>query len=209
MHQLDHFVWEAFDLKEEEQVFKNLTGVTPNYGGEHLDRGTHNSLLSIGEGRYLEIIALNLAKAEQFGFPTEAPKNFKSRMMTFGCKCKDLNQLKQLVTQAGLEVSSEFEITREAPTGEQYNWHTIVVGNHDFGHFMPFFTSRLSEHDPSEYLTKGCELRTFSVGHPKHAQLAQLYTKLELDIAVFKATKPVFNVVLETPKGRVALSSES
>ena len=79
MHDLDHLIWEEFDLEQAEKRFLNLTGVVPAFGGTH-PGGTHNSLLSLGDGKYLEIIAIDPARAEAFGYPTEAPPTFTHQL---------------------------------------------------------------------------------------------------------------------------------
>src|SRR6266576_956958 len=54
---LDHVILGINDLQRGIEVFGRLTGVTPQPGGEHPGRGTHNALVSLGDGRYLEIVA--------------------------------------------------------------------------------------------------------------------------------------------------------
>ena len=54
---LDHLILGINDLQHGIAVFNRLTGVTPRPGGEHPGRGTHNALVSLGDGRYLEIVA--------------------------------------------------------------------------------------------------------------------------------------------------------
>ncbi len=207
MHRLDHLIWETFDLKQAEIDFEVLTGVAPKFGGEHTSRGTHNSLLSLGGTNHLEIIAPNPARAAEFGFPKEAPAGFKGRLMTFGCRCNDFDYLRTLVERARLELASEFKVEREATNGELFRWRTMLLGGHDFGHFVPFFTARLRGSDPTKDLTRGCELKQFSIMHPRHQELARLYEKLELGITVKEAKEPAFNVVLQTPNGLVELGT--
>ena len=54
---LDHCVVAIHDLDAGMSAFESLTGVRPVYGGEHPSLGTHNALVSLGSGRYLEILA--------------------------------------------------------------------------------------------------------------------------------------------------------
>jgi hypothetical protein len=66
MHELDHLLWEELRLEESEQRFTELTGVRPAFGGTHPNQGTHNSLLSLGQGKYLELRAYFI-KVDQRG----------------------------------------------------------------------------------------------------------------------------------------------
>ena len=54
---LDHLVWCVNSVSEGMDMFEALTGVRPCTGGQHLGLGTHNALVSLGDGLYLEILA--------------------------------------------------------------------------------------------------------------------------------------------------------
>jgi len=55
--ELDHLILGINDLQRGVAAFNRFTDVTPQPGGEHPGRGTHNALVSLGDGRYLEIVA--------------------------------------------------------------------------------------------------------------------------------------------------------
>jgi hypothetical protein len=56
---LDHLVLAATTLADGIEFVAELTGVTPHPGGRHVAMGTHNALLRLGDGVYLEIIAID------------------------------------------------------------------------------------------------------------------------------------------------------
>jgi hypothetical protein len=54
---IDHIVYACRNLEQGIKEIKEKTGVVAVYGGKHLDFGTHNALINIGNEVYLEIIA--------------------------------------------------------------------------------------------------------------------------------------------------------
>jgi hypothetical protein len=56
---IDHLVIAAASLAEGGAFVKTVLGVDPQPGGRHSSMGTHNLLLSLGDGRYLEVISID------------------------------------------------------------------------------------------------------------------------------------------------------
>lgn len=56
---IDHLVVVATDLDAGAAAVEKCLGVAPGPGGRHALMGTHNRLLSLGEGTYLEVIAVD------------------------------------------------------------------------------------------------------------------------------------------------------
>lgn len=59
MLQLDHIVVAASTLEEGAAWVEDRVGVPMGAGGKHAAMGTHNRLLSLGPGRFLEVIAVD------------------------------------------------------------------------------------------------------------------------------------------------------
>jgi len=54
---IDHIAITAPTLEAGAKFVKNVLGVNPQKGGEHLRMGTHNLLLRLGDTTYLEVIS--------------------------------------------------------------------------------------------------------------------------------------------------------
>lgn len=69
---LDHLVVAAATLADGIEYFADIAGVTPQPGGKHVAMGTHNALVRLSAGTFLEIIAIdpegvNPARPRWFG----------------------------------------------------------------------------------------------------------------------------------------------
>lgn len=206
MHELDHLLWEERNLREGEMRFAERTGVTPAYGGPHTEGGTHNSLLSLGGETYLELIAPDPEHPGTGGLLENSSPDAAPGLFTFAVKAADLNLVEQLAQASGLEVLRR-RGGRTTPSGETLTWETLSVSNHEFGGFVPFFIRWGEVAHPSGTAPRGCELLEFSAFHPRHRELAGLYTALRLAVTVFEAEQPRLRATLSTPEGELELSS--
>jgi SAM-dependent methyltransferase len=59
---LDHLILAGPELEPLEALVRERTGVVPVRGGRHLGHGTHNALVGLGAGHYLELLAVDPAQ---------------------------------------------------------------------------------------------------------------------------------------------------
>ena len=62
--QIDHLVFAGPDLDDAAASVTTILGVPPVPGGRHAGFGTHNRLLGLGGGAYLEVIGSDPAQGE-------------------------------------------------------------------------------------------------------------------------------------------------
>jgi hypothetical protein len=198
--QVDHILLGIDDLHRGMEQFEKLTGVRPVYGGKH-PRGTHNALVSLGDGTYLEILALQPNVAP----PAEYEDLKKLNALTpigWAVSSKDSAQLRSRLTSAGLAVSEASPGSRTTPAGKELSWQTF--GLEDAFEEAPFFIvwSPQSAH-PSTTSPTGCRLQQWRVAGPHLKKLEQLRTALDLRVDVAEAPATTLRLSLNCPKGEV------
>jgi hypothetical protein len=198
--QVDHILLGIDDLGRGMEQFEKLTGVRPVQGGKH-PRGTHNALVSLGDGTYLEILALqpNVAPPEEY----EGLKQLHTLTpIGWAVSSKDSTQLRNRLTSAGMAVTESSAGSRTTPAGSTLSWQTF--GLQEGFDEAPFFIvwSPQSAH-PSTTSPTGCKLQHWRVAGPHLKNLELLRSALELRIDVAEAPSTSLRLSLRCPKGDV------
>jgi len=203
---VDHIAWAVPDLNEGGRLFEDMSGIQPTRGGEHPGWGTANMLVAIGETSYLEIIGPNpdiTPPADSMG--AELSGLEKPGIAYFAVSFTDLEALTEAAERAGLEVQGPFSGSRKTPTGETLSWRTLGLTGHNFEDFVPYFVDWGDTKHPATTSAKGAKLISFTIYHPRHAKLAELYATIGIPIAVKPGEEPQMVLKLDTPNGEVEL----
>lgn len=198
--QVDHVMLGIDDLERGIAQFEKLTGVRPVFGGKH-PGGTHNALVSLGEGTYLEILAVQPGVA-----PPEDYAGLKQlhalTPIGWAVSSKDSAQLRNRLTSAGLAVTESTAGSRTTPAGTTLSWQTF--GLKEGFDEAPFFIvwSPQSAH-PSTTSPTGCKLQQWRVAGPHLRNLEQLRSALDLPIDVAEAKSTALRLSLQCPQGTV------
>jgi hypothetical protein len=198
--QVDHILLGIDDLDRGMEQFERLTGVRPVQGGKH-PRGTHNALVSLGDGTYLEILAV-----QPDAKPPQEYAGLKGlRSLTpigWAVSSRESAQLRHRLSSAGLAVTESSEGSRTTPAGTTLSWQTF--GLEEGFDEAPFFIvwSSQSAH-PSTTSPTGCKLQQWHVAGPHLKNLEQLRSALDLKIDVAEAKSTALRLSLLCPKGAV------
>jgi hypothetical protein len=198
--QIDHVILGIDDLDRGVKAFEAATGVKPVYGGKH-PGGTHNALVSLGDGMYLEILAVQEGAAVQGDFA--GLKEMKTLTpIGWAVSSKDTAQLRSRLSGAGIAVSEPVGGSRIAPTGAKLSWQSFLLN--ESSPEVPFFIvwSEQTAH-PSTTSPSGCKLQQWSIASPRVKDLEQLRQALDLRIDVAEAKTTSMRLSLTCPKGAV------
>ena len=178
-------------------------------GGVHPGAGTRNALLSLGAGRYLEIIAPD--PAQPAANDERHLRNLtRPRLITFAVATKDIESITAKARKARLEVSGPRDGSRRLPSGATLRWQTLAVRS-DLGtgvvQPVPFFIQWApgSSH-PSSDSPRGCVLEALEFEHPDPVRLNLMFEAFGLDADVSSRSDVRIIAGMNTPKGRLELS---
>jgi len=173
-------------------------------GGVHPGRGTQNALLSLGERRYLEIIAPDPA---QPGAKNPLASNLHSlaepRLVGWAAHPGSISALAEKLRAAEIKFEGPTPGSRKRPDGQLLKWQTVSLADTSSG-LLPFFIewSQDSVH-PSVDAPKGCALISFAAETPDPEKLTARLKTLNLGLPVRKAEKPRLHAIISGPKGKL------
>lgn len=199
--ELDHFAIAANTLAEATAHVEEALGVPLQPGGEHAVFGTHNRLLGLADGLYLEAIAIDPEAT-----PERQPRWFDldrfdgaARITNWICRSGDLDStLAALPVDAGAPVS----LTRG-----DLSWQMAVPksGILPYDNIFPALIQWQGPHPAPRLTQQGCSLRRLVVSHPEAQALAELLPLGDARV-VFEPGPAALRAEIDTPHGLRHLS---
>ena len=213
---LDHFILGCADLDRGIDFVEQRTGVRAAFGGVHPGRGTRNALLSLGERRYLEIMAPDPAQNVAPGAPVPGSRPSQiaklrelrePRIVGWAAHPGDLDQFAARLREARIEFEGPRAGSRQRPDGKVLQWKTLTLKD-DHGGLLPFFIEWSADSlHPSVDAPKGCTLRRFGAVTPSPDDLTKVTNLLRLDVPISRGDKPALQATIVGPKGELAVTS--
>jgi hypothetical protein len=200
----DHMLLGCGDLDQGIDFVERRLGVRAAIGGVHPGRGSRNALLSLGERRYLEIIAPDPAQPRSSDvrllYKIESP-----RLIGWAAHVDDMDEVVRRLTAANIAFEPPKPGSRKRPSGQLLRWKALSLRD-DQGGLLPFFIEwdKDSPH-PSTDAPGGGRLEHFEIGAPKPDALRSVLSKLQLDVAVSSASPAALHAKASGPKGTLSL----
>lgn len=203
---VDHLVYATPDVQQGVERVERLLGVRATPGGQHPGRGTRNALLSLGPGRYLEIIGPDPeqpspVQARPFGIDDLK----EPRLVTWAAKGQQLEQLASDAGRRGVTLGEVISGSRRRADGVLLSWRytdprTIVADG-----IVPFFIDWGSTPHPASTATPGASLIALRAEHPDAKQIQRTLSRLGLNLRVEPGPRSALIATISTPRGRVEL----
>jgi hypothetical protein len=203
---LDHIILGCNDLDRGIDLVEENTGVRPAIGGVHPGRGTRNALLSLGERRYLEIIAPDPAQHEIVHFP-QIREMRDPRLIGWAVHPPDVAAVAKQLGENKIAFTGPDDGSRKRPDGRVLTWKTVNLADDRHG-LLPFFIewSADSVH-PSEDAPKRCSLAYFEIMSVDSDELTLTLKRIGLDLPVQRSDKARLRVLISGPKGDLGLTT--
>jgi len=203
---LDHIILGCNDLDVGMDFVEQNTGVRPAIGGVHPGRGTRNALLSLGERRYLEIIAPDPAQQKIVHFP-QIRQMVDPRLIGWAVHPPDIATTAKLLRDNQVAFQGPDDGSRKRPDGHVLTWRTVNLADDRHG-LLPFFIewSADSMH-PSKDAPARCRLEYFEIMSADPEELSLTFKRMGLDLPVERSDKARLRAVISGPKGDLRLST--
>ena len=165
--EIDHIIFGAPGLAAGIEAVEGLLGVRAAMGGKHVGLGTHNALLSLGGGAYVEIIARDPeqpAPSRPLAFGLDIPG--EPRLVTWAIKASDIETRAERAKAAGVDLGPVLRMSRVRPDGVRLEWALTYREEMLGDGLVPFLIAWEPGPHPSETSPGGCRLTSLRGGAP-------------------------------------------
>jgi hypothetical protein len=202
---IDHLVYATPDMAASAVEITQRWGVTPTPGGRHIGRGTHNALVDLGNGAYLEIIGPDPEQQRPPKMPFGIESLTAPRLLTWAAKAPAIEARVARARAAGFDPGEPEAMSRQTPAGELLKWKLSRRDDAPGGGLAPFLIDWGETPHPSASAARGCRLTALRGEHPDPAAVGKLLAALGVDLPVTLGAVPALIATIETPRGTVEL----
>jgi len=207
MHPLDHLVYAVPDLPAALDWFAEHAGLRPAIGGRHLDQGTHNALVNLGQGAYLEIVAIDPENT------TISPPRWmgvdhisEPRMVRWSLKSDNLEADTERLRLLNPALGTIHTGQRELTTGATLKWRMSLPQPSPAVELLPFFLDwSASDFHPTDHMPEQFTTTQIEIRHPNPEQITEKLQQLDLNVKATHGPVPMIVAHVRTPKGTLIL----
>jgi hypothetical protein len=142
---LDHIILGSRDLDRGMAFMQEKSGYRAALGGSHPGQGTHNALLSLGNSRYLEILAPD-PQQPRLAWHSEILEFDEPTLVGWAIRQKNIESRAASLRRHGIECIGPVAGSRTRPDGEILRWKTVARVDDKHG-ILPFYIE-WDEHSP-------------------------------------------------------------
>ena len=178
---IDHILIAVEDLAKAMELYRRL-GFQVLAGGEHPTVGTHNALVPLADGSYLELVGVKKPElAQQFPFGQQVLEALAkpNRLAGYALESGDVNGDVRAIRDRGLTIAKAPPGGRARPDGQQVSWRTAHLENPRLPFLIQDLTPRqLRVPPPSEGLGGATRVGWVEVGASDFQPVITSFTQL-------------------------------
>lgn len=205
MREIDHIVLAVPDLEQAIKEFKDKYYLDLVYGGKHESFGTHNALLNLGHGCYLEVLAPD-PENTTFDGPRWMGADLSQQPVVcrWALKSNDLEKDKEALQKVNSAYGNIIEGSRQKTDGSTLRWQMIRPLPTPLIDIAPFMVDwKDSDSHPTDSLPENCELLSIELAHPEVEKMKPLFSELALDNDIHFGEEQRITIRLQTNNGKV------
>lgn len=204
---IDHFVYAVPDLEASVDWFEEKLGVRPRMGGKHAQEGTQNAILNVGNGCYLEILAIdpgNTAKNADRWMGVDLIT--KPRLTRWCLKSSDLVRDSRTLKKYDPAMGVIQAGCRRTVSGKVLSWEMARPLPTPEVDIVPFMTDwDRSESHPTDDLPEISTLLDVTLKHPDPDRVKTLFIDLSISFSVLQGKGQSISIKLRAPQGILTL----
>jgi hypothetical protein len=204
---IDHIVYAVPDLEAAMDDLAIRLGMRPVFGGYHLNQGTKNALLNLGNECYLELLAVD---TDNTG--VKAPRwmgidLIEQPMVTrWALKSSNLERDAAILSKYDPKLGQIQGGQRKRSDGGILRWEMSLPSATPMVELVPFLTDwQHSTAHPTDQLSKDCILLGLELTHPNPGIILPVFQKLGINLSVLKSDTVSIQVSIQGPKGVIII----
>ena len=200
---IDHIVYCVPNLEEGISYIEELFGAMPSIGGRHLSKGTKNALLNLGNGCYLEILAVDEDNLDFKGKRWMGIDSIhRPQIMRWALKSDNIDIDSDVLTNYSAKHGMKEGGSRQTTDGRVLKWQMTLPTAEAEVDVIPFITDwSKSKSHPTDTLDEYCHLRTIELFHPSPTKMQSTLSALEVNINIKQGDKEKIVIHVSTPNG--------
>ena len=204
---IDHIVYCVPNLESALDDLENRLGIRPVFGGRHLTKGTKNALLNLGNGCYLEILAVDEENDTISGPRWMGIDLIATPKITRWCLKSDMLQTdSEILKSYALNLGHQDQGSRMTSDGKLLVWNMILPASHPEVELVPFMVDwSKSEMHPCDALTEKCTLQSIHLHHSNPIEIQPTLDALGWELNIDLASQAHISIDIQSPKGLVRL----
>lgn len=205
--QIDHLVYCVPNMLDAIEHFKETLGVEATIGGRHLNQGTINALINLGDKCYLEILAIDEENKD-----IKSPRWMGLDMATapkitrWAISSEDVNQDSQVLQQYNPELGNIIDGSRVSPTGAMLKWKMTKPLATPEVEIAPFILdwSESAMH-PTDNMVQSCALESVEFFSPENPKLNICLDGIFGNFQLIESKQPKIVATIRGPRGVVTI----